>query len=97
MTIPPTPRMHTWTLKDEHRPAVVQEIAKALCRHRHFPRSVEEAVAPGRELWMRYLPDAEIAAETFFRVLDALSVTSEKRPTCVADQPCPTCGQKVKF
>lgn len=41
--------------------ALIERVAKALCRFRHTPRSVEEAVAPGRELWMRYIPDAEVA------------------------------------
>jgi hypothetical protein len=45
------------------RGALIERIAKALCRFRHTPRSVEEAVAPGRELWMRYVPDAEVVIE----------------------------------
>ena len=50
-------------LPPHERGAMLEHVAKALCRLRHSPRSVEEAVAPGRELWMRYAPDAEVAVK----------------------------------
>lgn len=95
----------SWTLKDAHRPAIVQAVAKALCRLRHFPRSIEEAVAPGRELWMRYLPDAEAAAEAFFKALDTLALTPSEMTcgklnngipcTMPAGTRCPDCSPAI--
>jgi hypothetical protein len=45
------------------RGALIERVAKALCLHAYPARSLEEAVAPSRELWMRLIPEAEIAVQ----------------------------------
>ncbi len=75
-----TSLLSRWNLLPAHRPAVVQAIAKALAAHHYPARSLEEALSPNVQLWMRLLPEAEIAAEAAFKSLDCLSVPSEKEP-----------------
>ncbi len=80
----PSSLLSRWNLLPAHRPAVVQAIAKALAAHHYPARSLEEALSPNVQLWMRLLPEAEIAAEAAFKSLDGLSVPSETKDTRMA-------------
>lgn len=69
-----------WNLADDHRPAIVQSVAKALCRRSYTGRDIAEIVAPSRELWQRMIPEAEYAVESVFKALDLLAAVSEIAP-----------------
>ena len=43
------------------RGLLIERVAKALCRHAYPTRSLDEAVSPSVEIWMRMIPEAEIA------------------------------------
>jgi hypothetical protein len=59
------------------RGALIERVAKALCLHAYPARSLEEAVAPSRELWMRLIPEAEIAVQAMESLPSATTTTSE--------------------
>lgn len=48
------------------RGALIEKVAIALCKHFYAGRSFDEYVAPGRELWQRLIPEAEIAIQAIF-------------------------------
>lgn len=53
-------------------------VAKALCRHAHPTRSIEEAVSPNVDLWMRFMPEAAIAVAAIEKALRSETERSER-------------------
>jgi hypothetical protein len=51
------------TLPPHDRGALIERVAKALCQYAYPARTLDEAVSPSRQLWMRLIPEAEIAVQ----------------------------------
>jgi hypothetical protein len=65
------------------RGALIERVAKALCQHAYPARTLDEAVAPSRQLWMRLIPEAEIAVQA---MESARSATGYSELSSLADQ-----------
>lgn len=50
------------------RGAMIEAVARALCRFSYADRSIEELVAPSRQLWQRLIPEAEVAVSAMLEL-----------------------------